>query len=183
MPLPRDLFAHIEHPQRVSEIGDGERTAFDPLARLGIEAWKELPPARWRAAGPAGRIAMARRFHRAICRCFGLAVSELVMETRGLGALISRDPLTDRIQASLLLIDDDDPAPLIRGLVQTACYRARDRLVRSSSWFRSSLWQRLRRAPAERGDGGGLDVLDLEPGDAARRVLDVYFAQPEDGPP
>jgi hypothetical protein len=171
--LPPDLFADI--------TGAQEDPATRRLVRLGRDLRRDLDPTAWDVAGREARIEMARHCHSLVCRCFRIWVCELFFEPSRMGSLVRRDPLTDRIVGSLLLIDDPDPLGLLRAVIQENCYRARERLVRNSRWFRLTPWQRLLRRLRRKDDGESpadqLDVLDLEPTVAAATVLEAYRGQ------
>lgn len=179
--LPRNLFADLDAAPGADERAGAADPTAQRLLRLGRDIRRDLDPDRWRKSDRAQRIAMARLAHIAICRCLNLPVPSLTFEPHHLGPLISHDRLTERVVGSSLLVADHDPSALLRALVQEHCQRARDRLIRNRRWLRRGLqsglrglWRRRRGRMIVNSDE--LDVLDLEPGDAARQVLEGFSA-------
>jgi hypothetical protein len=143
-----------------------------PLAELGLELRSCLQPEGWRAADRTERIRQAARAHGAICHRLALPVTELTFEHGRLTGLAWHDQMTERVIASMLLVNDPDPSPVIRALVRENWFRARGRLLRNRRWLRNGPLGLLRGRPS-RGElpGPGVDVRRLPAGEAAERVL------------
>jgi hypothetical protein len=131
MRLGVDLFGHA----------DGAAVQLDSLDR---DLRPVLDPKCWRESSREGRMDMARSAYLTVCKCLRLTAFGLEFTPYQIGPLSRRDPLTGRLIASMLLIDEEDPSGMLRALILEGCRGIEERSVRTAPWLGPMTWKKIR---------------------------------------